>query len=142
MQAAQPPSVAFHAVSCFRAALALATLCPMAQAPHPAFNLDVLLYREDGQWLAHCLQLDLVEAGSTPEQAETAPADVIRAHIEYALADDDMQHLFHPAPPEYCHQFWAADPQGVREFPLTVPSTGQPGPASVTVQRATLRAAA
>lgn len=142
MQAVRPPSVAFRAVSSCRVAPALATLWPVAQVPHPAFNLDVLLYREHGQWLAHCLQLDLVEAGSTPEQAETALADVIRAHIEYALGDDDMQHLFHPAPPEYWHQFWAADPQGVREIPLTVPSTGQPGPASVTVQRATLRAAA
>ncbi len=114
----------------------------MAQASHPVFNLDVLLYREDGQCLAHCLQLDLVEAGATPEEAEAALVDVIRAHIESALADDDMEHLFHPAPPEYWRQFWSADPQGAREIPLTVPSTGQPAPAAVTVQRATLRAAA
>jgi predicted RNase H-like HicB family nuclease len=114
----------------------------MAQAPHPAFHLDVLLYREEGEWVAHCLQLDLVEAGATPEEAEAALAGVIRAHIEYALADNDMEHLFHPAPPEYWRQFWAAEPQGGREIPLTVPSAGQPAPAVVTVQRATLRAAA
>jgi len=30
----------------------------MAQALHPEFNLDVLLYRDDGGWIAHCLQLD------------------------------------------------------------------------------------
>jgi predicted RNase H-like HicB family nuclease len=114
----------------------------MAQASHPAFNLDVLLYREDGAWQAHCLQLDLVEVGATAEEAEQALVDVIRAHIEYALADNDMEHLFSPAPPEVWRQFWAAETQGPREIPLAVPSERQPAPRAVTVQRATVSAVA
>ena len=80
----------------------------MALAVHPAFNLDVLLYRENGEWLAHCLQLDLVEAGVTPEEAEENLAGVIQHDIQWAIEDDDMEHLFHPAPPEYWKMFFSA----------------------------------
>lgn len=109
----------------------------MASAIHPDFNLDVLLYREAGHWVAHCLQLDLVEAGATPEAAEDALAGVIRHHIEWALEDDDMAHLFHPAPPETWKRFFAAEPMGFRQIPLTLPADGLAVPPSVKVQRAT-----
>ena len=37
----------------------------------PVFLLNVLLYREDGRWTAHCLQLDLVECARTLEEAQS-----------------------------------------------------------------------
>jgi predicted RNase H-like HicB family nuclease len=114
----------------------------MAAVAHPEFNLDVLLYREDGQWLAHCLQLDLVEAGATPEQAEEALAGVIQHHIQWALEDDDMGHLFHPAPPETWKRFFAAEPTGFREIRLTLPADRLAVPPAVKVQRATAQAPA
>ena len=114
----------------------------MAQPLHPEFNLDVLLYREDGEWLAHCLQLDLVEAGATPEEAEQTLAGVIQHHIQWALEDDDMEHLFHPAPPGIWKKFFSAEPQGFREILLTVSSDRMPAPLAVKVQRATAHTAA
>jgi predicted RNase H-like HicB family nuclease len=114
----------------------------MAQALHPEFNLDVLLYRDDGEWVAHCLQLDLVEAGATPDEAEESLAGVIQHHIQWALEDDDMEHLFHPAPAEVWKKFFAAEPQGFREIPLSVPGDRVPAPPAVKVQRATVHAAA
>lgn len=114
----------------------------MAQAPHPEFNLDVLLYREDGQWVAHCLQLDLVEAGATPEEAEETLAGVIQHHIQWALEDDDMEHLFHAAPAGVWKKFFTAEPQGFREIPLTIAADRMPAPPTVKVQRATVHAAA
>ena len=81
-----------------------------------------------------------MEAGVSAEE-EGALVDVIRAHIEYALTDDDMAHLFSPAPPEYWRRFWAGEPQGMREIPLAVPSAGQPAPPCVSMQRATAHAA-
>ena len=109
---------------------------------HPEFNLDVLLYREDGEWVAHCLQLDLVEAGATPEEAEEALAGVIQHHVQWVLEDNDMEHLFHPAPPEVWKEFFTAETQGFREIPLAVPAGLMPAPAVVRIQRATVRAAA
>jgi predicted RNase H-like HicB family nuclease len=108
----------------------------MAQPLHPEFNLDVLLYREDGEWVAHCLQLDLVEAGATPEEAEESLVGVIQHHIQWALEDDDMEHLFHAAPPEVWRKFFSAEPQGFREIPLAVSASRMPAPPSVKVQRA------
>ena len=112
----------------------------MASVVHPEFNLDVLLYREDAQWLAHCLQLDLVEAGGTPEEAEENLAGVIQHHIQWALEDDDMEHLFHPAPPEYWKRFFGAQVKGFRDIPLTVGATSIHAPPAVRIQRATVDA--
>jgi predicted RNase H-like HicB family nuclease len=114
----------------------------MAQALRPEFNLDVLLYRDDGEWVAHCLQLDLVEAGATADEAEESLAGVIQHHIQWALEDDDMEHLFHPAPAEVWKKFFTAEPQGFREIRLTVPAGRMPAPPAVKVQRATVHAAA
>ncbi len=114
----------------------------MAEVLHPEFNLDVLLYREDGQWVAHCLQLDLVESGDTSEEAEESLAGVIQHHIQWAWEDDDIEDLFHPAPPEVWKMFFAAEPQGFREIPLGVAADRMPAPPAVKVQRATAHAAA
>ena len=42
----------------------------------PDFHVDVLLYQEDDQWVGHCLQLDLVEAGATRQEAQEHIVDV------------------------------------------------------------------
>jgi len=67
-------------------------------------QLDVLLAPDAGGWLAHCLQLDLAEWGETLAAAQASLLDVVRAHIEAAIADDDLAHLFHPAPAEVWKQ--------------------------------------
>lgn len=108
----------------------------MAQALHPEFTVNVLLYREEGQWVAHCLQLDLVEAGATPEEAEEALIGVIQHHIQWALEDDDLEHLFHYAPPEVWKKFFAADPERFREIPLKAPGNRIPAPPAVQVRTA------
>jgi len=113
-------------------------LTPVAMDIHPDFNLDVLLYRENGAWVAHCLQLDLVEAGATPEEAEENLAGVISHHIQWALEDDDMEHLFHPAPPDVWKQFFGAKTNGFRDIPLSAGAAHTVTPPAVRVQRATV----
>jgi hypothetical protein len=84
----------------------------------PNFLLNVLLYREEGLWAAHCLQLDLVECARTQEEAQANILDVIRAHIEYALENDNMAHLFQAAPPEYWQLFLRSKRIGSRTLQL------------------------
>ena len=67
--------------------------------------MDVLLYEDEGGWAAHCLQLDLVECADTPETAMGNMLDVIRVHVEYAIENDNVEYLFHPAPPDVWKRF-------------------------------------
>ena len=108
-----------------------------SRSPH--FLLNVLLYREDGMWTAHCLQLDLVECARTLEQAESNVLDVIRAHIEYALEHDNMEHLFHPAPAEYWQLFLRSTPIGNRTIRLHPERVRLPAVPRVTVAESSVR---
>lgn len=63
--------------------------------------LDVLCYREDGHDVAHCLEMDLVATASTRDAAVRDLVDVLRAHVRYAVEQDNLVHLFKPAPEEY-----------------------------------------
>ena len=89
-----------------------------SKAKPPVFVLNVLLYREDCRWTAHCLQLDLVECARTVREAQSNILDVIRAHIEHALEHDNMEHLFQPAPAEYWQLFLRSKQIGRRTLRL------------------------
>lgn len=86
------------------------------------FQLDVLLDREEGGWLAHCLQLDLAEWGETRETAHANLLDVIRVHVESAVENDNLEHLFHPAPPEVWKAFFHAEFIGESRIALELPA--------------------
>lgn len=105
----------------------------------PNLQLDVLLYREEGRWTAHCLQLDLVESGRTVQAAQSDILDVIRAHIEWAIEHDNMEHLFHPAPPEYWKMFLTARWTGTHTLRLRPSGRPAEGVSRVTVQEASAR---
>ena len=108
----------------------------------PDFQLDVLLYRDQSRWTAHCLQLDLVECGRSAQAALSDVLDVIRAHIEWAIEHDNMAHLFHPAPPEYWKMFLTARRIGARTFHLRPFGRSASGAPRVTVQQASARSVA
>ena len=120
----------------------MGTRSSAAQHRPPDFQLDVLLYREDGRWTAHCLQLDLVECGRTAQAALSDVLDVIRAHIEWAIEHENMEHLFHPAPPEYWKMFLTARRIGARTFRLRPFGRSASGAQRVTVQEASARSLA
>ena len=105
----------------------------------PHFLLNVLLYREDGRWTAHCLQLDLVECARTVAEAQANILDVIRAHIEHALDHDNMEHLFHPAPAEYWQLFLRSKQIGSRTVRLHPERSRLPAVPRVTVQESSVR---
>lgn len=88
----------------------------------PDFRLDVLLHPDEGGWLAHCLQLDLVEWGDTMETAQANLLDVVRAHVEAVVGNDNLEHLFHPAPPEVWKAFFHAELVGEKRIALELPA--------------------
>src|SRR5579859_5801411 len=66
----------------------------------PSINLSAIVYCEDGIWLAHCLELDIVAEGTDPRDALQALMSLCDLQITTALEEGDIAAIFRPAPPE------------------------------------------
>lgn len=86
--------------------------------PVKEINLDIVFYREDDMFVAHCLQLDIVAQAHTISQAECDIEDLIIAHTMYTIENDDWDNYFKPAPPMY----WALLPKASPEESKSVQS--------------------
>jgi hypothetical protein len=73
----------------------------------PEIRLDILIKKEDGYCLAHCLQFDIVATDDTMEAVEKAIIDLCVAHIRFAHENDNMEYLFSPAPTEVWAEYYA-----------------------------------
>ena len=72
--------------------------------------LRALLYKEDGEYAAHCLEFDI--AGTSKESFEDACDELnelIQVHIEYAYENDNLEHLYKPAPAKYWNMLHRSD---------------------------------
>ncbi|MBW2647108.1 MAG: hypothetical protein JRE23_13225 [Deltaproteobacteria bacterium] len=65
-----------------------------------AMSFSILLKEVDGVFVAHCLELDIVTTHKNVEQVRTDILDLISAQVDYAFSNDNINHLYHPAPPE------------------------------------------
>jgi hypothetical protein len=70
------------------------------------FSFKVLIKREPDAWVAHCLELNLVAVAETSAQVESDIMDIIAAHVRYAFENDNVEHMFHPAPPDVWKDFF------------------------------------
>jgi predicted RNase H-like HicB family nuclease len=100
----------------------------MATAIKSGMELHIVFYCEDEDWYGHCLEFDLAESGDSVDDAKRNILDVIRAHVEYAVKNDNMEYLFKSAPMEYWKRFWTGKPMGVEHITIEdtddfIPST-------------------
>ncbi len=65
----------------------------------------VVFYREDGEWVAHCLEFDLIGDGTTKQEALSRLARAISIQVEAAFDDDNIENLFSPADSKYFVMF-------------------------------------
>ena len=72
----------------------------MAADLEPTIHVNILVERQGELYVAHCLEIDIVATGETPAAASRDLLDLVRAQLEYALANDNMDNFFRPAPPE------------------------------------------
>jgi len=72
-----------------------------------ALFFNVLIKKEEDCYLAHCLELDLVTTAPTIEQVREDIADVIACQVDYAFAHDNLDYLYHPAPPAVWAEFFS-----------------------------------
>jgi hypothetical protein len=71
-------------------------------------TLRAVLHREGDEWIAHCLDLDIVAAGATTLEAARHLAEAVTAQLAYARDEDNYAYLFRPAPPDAWRRLAAA----------------------------------
>jgi len=67
--------------------------------------LRIVLYREGVDWIAHCLELDLVGHGRSKGAASIKLGEAIEAQLLFCIENRDKSRLFHPAPAEFYEMF-------------------------------------
>jgi hypothetical protein len=83
-----------------------------------SFNTNILIKKEDGMFVAHCLELDLVAVADSRDQARRECVALICAQIEYAFAHNNLQNLYHPAPQDVWTEFFACKAQDELRYKL------------------------
>jgi predicted RNase H-like HicB family nuclease len=68
---------------------------------------NILIRKEDKIFVAHCLELDIVAARDTLDEAEKEIFDLVSAQVGYAFRNNNLDNLYHPAPPEVWREFYA-----------------------------------
>ena len=73
-------------------------------------ELRVITYREDGVWLAHCLELDIVAEGKSPKKAVKDLVDLCVFQVKTAIEESDLLSILRPAPAEFWRMYSTASP--------------------------------
>ena len=77
-------------------------------ASEKELSFSIFFYEEEGDVVvAHCLELDIVAASDTFVEAQKEIIALICAQIDYAFSHDNVENLYHPAPPEVWQRFLA-----------------------------------
>jgi hypothetical protein len=76
-----------------------------------AMVLNVLIKKENGLFIAHCLELDIVSTSTNFNQVKKEIFDLVTAQIDYAFSNDNLNYLYHPAPEKVWAEFYACKGQ-------------------------------
>jgi hypothetical protein len=88
------------------------------------FMFNILITEEDGLYIAHCLELDIVATAATEAQVKQDMIDLIKAQITYAFEHNNFAYLYHPAPPEVWEQFFTCQ-ENIQECFQIQPAPGE-----------------
>jgi predicted RNase H-like HicB family nuclease len=88
---------------------------------HPLrIPLQVVLYQDDGQWVAHCLQFDLAGVADSQSEAMQLLNEAIEIQIRETLATGNGRNLFSPADSELFQMFAAGRDVAEEELQVTI----------------------
>ena len=57
-------------------------------------KFQVLIKKEEGLWVAHCMELDIVAANKNLASAKKEIGDLITAQVSYAFENDNVENLY------------------------------------------------
>jgi predicted RNase H-like HicB family nuclease len=80
------------------------------------YNLQirVLIYREDGEWVARALEMDLLGFGKTEREAAGELQQAVEAQISFAHQTNDASLINFPAEPEFFKRWEEAQKKAMR----------------------------
>ena len=94
-----------------------------SKKPDCRIPLRAVVYPHGKWWIAHCLELDLVAEGDTPELALQDLIDLSSIQIKTAIKNQDLKSAFSAAPPEIWAMFSRAKDRPVKKkLPVSVES--------------------
>ena len=83
--------------------------------------LRVIFYKEDGCWVAHCLEFDLCGDGASKEEALRELFESIKIQVEETVRHNNPRNLFTPASSEVQERFFAGKHTTIQgEIKLTI----------------------
>jgi predicted RNase H-like HicB family nuclease len=71
--------------------------------------LRVVFYKEDGDWIAHCLEFDLIGDGATREEAMERLGQAVLLQVEASVHSENPANLFNPADGKVLRMFAAGN---------------------------------
>jgi len=69
--------------------------------------IRVVFYREEGHWIAHCLEFDLLGDGQDKEEALKELSEAITLQVQACIEHNSPDNLFSPAEGKYFQMFAA-----------------------------------
>ncbi len=69
--------------------------------------LRVVFYKEQGSWIAHCLEFDLCGDGKAHKNALISLSKAINAQLKFSQKNGNRKNLFSPAPSESQAMFFS-----------------------------------
>jgi hypoxanthine phosphoribosyltransferase len=72
---------------------------------------NILIKKVDKEFIAHCLELDIVATGKTLIRVKKDITDLILTQVDYAFSNDNLGHLYRPAPADIWQEFYACKNQ-------------------------------
>jgi len=82
--------------------------------------LRVVFYYHEDQWVAHCLEFDLVGCGETRDEALELLTDAIAIQFEVSAETGNSANLFQPADGRYFEMFARGRPTHVARTNLAI----------------------
>ena len=82
--------------------------------------LQVVFYKDDGRWYAHCLQFDVIGDGESRDEAAKCLSEAILIQLEASARYNNVQNLFAPADGKYFEMFASGEEIAVGEMKLAM----------------------
>jgi hypothetical protein len=82
----------------------------MGHGHQASMVFNILIKKEGDLLVAHCLELDVVTTGNSYVTLTKEMSDLLIAQIKYAFENNNLENLYHPAPPDVWKQFYECKP--------------------------------
>ena len=70
------------------------------------FDFNVLVYPEDDCWVAHCLELGIVNTDTDDMTVVSEMIGLISLQLKECFRHDNLEHFYYPAELKYWKAYW------------------------------------